>query len=62
VDETSGADIFSGAKQFRAAKREKIVFDPQLADLPVQDIDLRLAGRTLGSSRRPKKLRGRQSQ
>src|SRR6476659_11215886 len=37
---------------------QKIVFDLQLADLPVQNIDLSLAGRSLGQAAALKNTRG----
>jgi len=40
----------------RAFRAKKIVFDLQLADLPVQKIDLRLAGRPLGHAAASKTL------
>jgi hypothetical protein len=37
---------------------QKIIFDLQLADLPVQNIDLSLAGRSLGQAAALKNTRG----
>jgi len=37
---------------------QKIIFDLQLADLPVQNINLRLAGRALGQAAALKNTRG----
>jgi hypothetical protein len=54
--------FFRGAKQFRAVKRQKIVFAPQLADLPVHRTSPCASLAAPSGQVAAPKLRGRQSQ